>query len=596
MEEIRFKSEFVNVNELSNYPDGSYIDKTICGCGATSYLIETPIPTLLLVPTKLLVKNKVCQYPTIDGRCNYIIQGVTGDVSDEQINNYYSYCKTNNQPPKLVCTYDSFSKVLNFAKLNDVRVVVDESDTILQLVKLKNIDNEGIDVITFMLSELEKIKERVSFLSSTPVPIDYFDGTVGDWIKNLRQVKFSWENAVYVQPIMRKTSSPKKGLEREVINPILTKGEATIGGRTFKKAIIFMNSVTGICKVIKETGIKSCSSIVCSESFKVCETLKKSRLSNNRLTNYYKLPTFTFVTSVGFQGIDLYDPEAMTIIVSSCGTNDSPGKLDLNLDVKQAVSRNRIKNNPNSDTFIFYYNLDWFDRDVKVEDLVKNEISPFHDDLEKYCKGMNNGFKPEDILPKFIPLEMRVYLTNNQGLYINELIFNYDAYRLINVVNLYKKGFNVANGMSNINTFKEPIFIGTPMGSVKELSYAAIYNKYLKMLNGEKVDWEDYELDCDNYEIIKKCNDFFGKIYPRKNYAESLLDAVDDEEDVDLDSEVISKIKPGKHSCKDLKKTLQEIYDDLDINRKAKSTDIYEFYPDSSKPISTSNGSYINVR
>ena len=55
-------------------------------------------------------------------------------------------------------------------------------------------------------------------------------------------------------------------------------------------------------------------------------------------------------------------------------------------------------------------------------------------------------------------------------------------------------------------------------------------------------------------------------------------------------------IKPGKYSCKELKEKLREVYEANGYNRTAKATDINDYYPDSSRPTSSSKGKYIIVR
>lgn len=78
MIEKYFNSSYAG-QEVQYLPTNAYIDKTVCGVGMTSVAIECKRNTLILVPTKLLVSNKVCQYP--NERCSYHLQGVTGDIS-----------------------------------------------------------------------------------------------------------------------------------------------------------------------------------------------------------------------------------------------------------------------------------------------------------------------------------------------------------------------------------------------------------------------------------------------------------------------------------------------------------------------------------
>ena len=577
------------MNEL---PTHAYIDKTTCNVGMTSVAIEEECNTLLLVPTKLLVENKASQYPS--GRCSYHVQGVTGDIDDYTIQTYFNQCQ-GRQPLKYICTYDSFKRMLGFSQRDDVKIVVDESDKVFVQSRLKSESTMDIDVLNYMLQELEPLQDRVTMLSSTPVPVIYFKGTYGDWIMGLDQYKFTWTTSMTVTPMMCKRRMPTDALKKEVILPIVAGKDAVIGDRSFRKAIIFLNSVTSICKTIKECGIESCSGIICSNSNEQETKLKRAGLDGIRVRDFFHLPTFTFITSTGFQGIDLYDPEAMNVVVSSGNSKDYLNgdslsmMLDLRLDIKQAVSRNRDRNNPNADRFVFFYNLDIFDVDVPE---LLGKIGALQQKIEDYCKGMNAGFAVVD--PKDVPeIHQRYTYIDSGKLNINLLSFNYDKYLATNVIQLYQSGFELMSNMSS--TFSGPIKVEKPRES-RATSYRPICEKYQSELNGEAVTWTPEELVCENYILVNRCYTEFGQVFYDSNYARKLLDTVDVVGAIDMESEVKNAIKPGRYSCKDLKDMLQDVYSANDYGRVAKATDIYDYYPNSSRPTSSEKGKYIIVR
>ena len=282
---------------MKDLPTHAYIDKTTCGVGMTSVAIEENCNTLLLVPTKLLVENKANQYPS--SRCAYYVQGVTGDIDDYTIHSYINQCQEK-QPEKYICTYDSFARMLPFARMDNVRIVVDESDKVFAQSHLKSDSTTEIDVLNYMLKELELLQDRVTMISSTPVPVDYFQGTYGEWIMGLDQYKFTWTTSMTVTPMMCKRRMPTDALKKEVIQPIVAGKDAVVGDRTFRKAIIFLNSVNSICKTIKECGIRGMSGIICSNSNEQEAKLKRAKLDGIRVKDFSNLPIFTFITSTGF--------------------------------------------------------------------------------------------------------------------------------------------------------------------------------------------------------------------------------------------------------------------------------------------------------
>lgn len=577
---------------MKELPTHAYIDKTTCGVGMTSVAIEENCNTLLLVPTKLLVENKAKQYPS--SRCAYHVQGVTGDVDDYTIQDYYHQCQ-GGQPAKYICTYDSFARMLPFARMDNVRIVVDESDKVFAQSHLKSDSTTEIDVLNYMLKELEPLQDRVTMISSTPVPVEYFQGTYGEWIMGLDQYKFTWTTSMTVTPMMCKRRMPIDALKKEIILPIVAGQYAVVGDRTFRKAIIFLNSVSSICKTIKECGIKGMSGIICSNSNEQEAKLKKAKLDGIRIKDYLHLPTFTFITSTGFQGIDLDDPEAMNVVVSSGNTKDyasgdSPSMmLDLRLDIKQAVSRNRNRSNPNADRFVFFYNLDIFDIDVPA---LIWKIDALQHRIEDYCKGMNIGFAVVDPMGISEIYKRYTYIDGGK-LFINLLNFNFDKYMATNVIQLYQSGFAMMSNMSS--TFTGPISIAKPRES-RETSYKPICDKYQAQLNGASVEWTPEELACENYILVDRCYNEFGKVFFNSNYARTMTAASESFGAVNMDYEVKKVIAPGKYSCKELKEKLQKVYAANGYNRTAKATDINDYYPDSSRPTSSSSGKYIIVR
>ncbi len=591
-----YRQEF-NANYASevmdSLPTHAYIDKTTCNVGMTSVAIEEECNTLLLVPTKLLVENKANQYPS--SRCPYYVQGVTGDVDDNTIQDYFKQQCQRRQPAKYICTYDSFARMLPFAQMDNVRIVVDESDKVFSQSHLKSDSTMDIDVLNSMLKALELLQDRVTMISSTPVPVDYFQGTCGEWIMGLDQYIYTWTTSMTVTPMMCKRRLPTDALKKEVIQPIVAGKDAVVGDRTFRKAIIFLNSVNSICKTIKECGIEGLSGIICSNSNEQEGRLKKAKLDGIRIKDFFHLPTFTFITSTGFQGIDLYDPEAMNVVVSSGNTNDylngdSPSMmLDLRLDIKQAVSRNRNRSNPNADRFVFFYNLNIFDIDVPT---LIGKINALQQRIMDYCKGMNIGFEVVDPMGISEIYKRYTYIDGGK-LFLNHMSFNFDKYLATNVIRLYQSGFALMSNMSS--TFSGPINVAKPRES-RETSYKPICDKYLAQLNGEPVEWTPEEMACENYMLVDRCYNEFGKVFYDSNYARSLVEASDARNAVDMVLEVKKVIKPGKYSCKELKVKLQDVYSANGYNRTAKATDIKDYYPDSSGPISSDMGKYIIVR
>ena len=170
-----------------------------------------------------------------------------------------------------------------------------------------------------------------------------------EFVKSLPQVNFLWGGYAPFTPILMERRFPFKSLQEEIITPIINNGSVTIGGHTFSRVIFFINSVDYILKCIRETGMnKNDAAIMFGDS--VSNAIKK--VGYNELKSCFNLPKFTFITSCGFSGIDLYDDDAMTVVVSS--TDRNYHMIDLDTDLLQAVGRQRNKNNPHYDEYYFH--------------------------------------------------------------------------------------------------------------------------------------------------------------------------------------------------------------------------------------------------
>lgn len=287
---IYFNTEYVGQDpEFKTIPSG-YIDKTICGCGLTSIALENQDNTIIAVPTTYLVDNKVNQYP--NSRYRGEIFGIYGGVTTDDINRYVERCKQAGKPIKILVCYDSLYKVEHL--LSRCKFIVDESDQLIKNIGLKIKDKKGdLDVYSYLLEQAEKHKERVSFISATPVPIKYLP----KWIGELDQIKLYFSNTIKITPMLMKRPYPYKALQDEIIRPLETTGAVTIGDRTITKVIVFINSVENILKTIRECRLNADEvAILCGDSTRNDYKIRGYK----RIDRPDNLPRYTFITSSGF--------------------------------------------------------------------------------------------------------------------------------------------------------------------------------------------------------------------------------------------------------------------------------------------------------
>jgi hypothetical protein len=553
--ERTFDCEYASQSDLNCIEPG-YIDKTTPGCGLTSLAIEKEKGnTVIAVPSQELVYNKVNQYP--NDRFKLPVLGVTGETAEEEINTFVE----NNNPFKIMVTYDSIDKVRHL--LCRAHLVIDESDRILSWEDMKAKSNKPVDVMNNLLMVAMQYRDTVSFISATPVPVEYFGL---DWMKEINQVKYYWTNTIKVTPILMERTYPLRALKEEILKPLKKTGKCNLGGVEFKKVIVFYNSVTGINQVIdecllplEECGIKCGNSVKNSTATKV-----------NRLTGCTNLPKYTFITSSGFSGIDLYDDEAISVVIS-CTKKDWQ-MIDLKTDLLQAISRQRNKKNPNYGKYVFIYNQSVFKlSDDELRDIFNRKHKQFSDNVSTL-----NDYKGDSRYYSLVKTlkdseDFNTYTMYTYKWDVNELKFNADKYFIEETRRRFNKGFTIMN--------KEDEAIIIPAVEIhSDTSYSVIAELYQQKLNGCDVEFSEEQIKSKNMQLIEEYLAKFGKIELNSRRAKDMLDASkDDYTKVKAVARSYFSINKD-YTAKEVKQILQSAYNKLGVKRTAKATDFLELF------------------
>ncbi len=341
-----------NVNYLNEWvgfelPRG-IVNKGITGCGATTLAIEDAHKTIICSPRINLIKNKSRQHKGT--------LAVYGDVRNVEIEDYLR----NSPKPKLLATYDSIPRLSNIIKdKSDWRVVVDEYQYIL-------IDS-GFKSETEMLL-LEELKKYpyVTYLSATPIADKYM--LQMDWFKDLPYTILEWNNVEkrFVNRVQSKNPINNaveivRNYQRGIYASTLVNGERIES----KECVIFLNSVTNIVNIIKQTGLQSDEVNIIVAFTGENEFLVK-KLGKDKQGRYYEIgciplkgephKKFTFCTSTAFAGCDFYSTCASTFVVSD--NKKAYTSIDIATELAQIAGRQRLECNPFRNTITFIYNVD----------------------------------------------------------------------------------------------------------------------------------------------------------------------------------------------------------------------------------------------
>ncbi|MFZ4402105.1 MAG: hypothetical protein ACOYO1_18895 [Bacteroidales bacterium] len=520
-----------------------YIDKTICGCGLTSLAIESEGNTVITVPTIYLTTNKAKQYPST--RYTGSLLPVWGDTSVSSIEQYVQ----NNNPAKIMVTYDSLFKVEHL--LPKARLIIDESNELLSKSKLKP------EVIDNLFDIAERYKDTVSFISATPIPLEFMPR----WISDIDQVKITFKDTIKTVPILCKRTYPFKSLKDEIINPLLIQNTITFGGKTFDKVLVFVNSVIQVAKIVKECKIdKNECGIICGNSLE-----NDTKIIGIPRYNDDTLPKFLFATSSAYCGIDLYDASVMSIVVSC--TTKKWQMIDMMTDLKQAISRQRNKDNPNYGSYIYIYNQSIFEKTddelLKILDDVHNKITTnigVYEDLLRQGKAKYFMFDAD----------FKSYTIFKDNKYeINRMAFNADKYFILNTRKQYTKGFDVQGSLGKCETV-EAIEIPYDFGYPDLVEY---FNE--NHINGT-IDWKIYSSHYDWTVVIENSFRLYNKTWKDYTYARKMIENFGNVNQQVI-IEIKSKFRTGnRYSRKEVRSILSEIYSRYNIKRVAKYTDLSE--------------------
>ena len=336
-----------NVNFLNEWagfelPRG-IVNKGITGCGATTLAIEDEHKTIICSPRINLIKNKCQQHKGT--------LAVYGDVRNGDIEDYLR----NSPKPKLLATYDSVPRLNGLIKDKpNWRVVVDEYQYLL-------IDSGFKSETEIALLETLRDFSYVTYISATPIADKYMRQM--DWFKDLPYTVLEWSNVEqrFVKRVQSKNPINNaieivRNYQKGIYPFILIDGEKIES----KECVIFLNSVTNIINIIRQTGLQTEDvNIVVASTIENEQLVKKLGLDYGIGVIPLKgepHKKFTFCTSTAFAGCDFYSTCASTFVISD--NKKAYTSIDIATELAQIAGRQRLECNPFRNTTTFIYNVD----------------------------------------------------------------------------------------------------------------------------------------------------------------------------------------------------------------------------------------------
>lgn len=554
---------------LKEIPKG-IVNKSATGVGMSSIALEDNHPTIIAVPTVEIIKNKTAQYP--NNRRSESIFGYYAGIKEKQLIEYIN-CTT---VPKIIVTYDSFYKVAKLVNKPVYRIVVDEFSDLLDAYSYRD------KAIESLLQSVQEF-DYVSYISATPLKEEYYP----EALKGLDEYEIVWQGTIKIKVERKKTNKPYK-LACNIIDSYKAGGEDGLlmpNGHYSKAAYFFVNSVNSIFNIIQNAELEPHEvRIICANT-----EVNQKKLENFIIqTALDKEKKFNFITSTAFKGCDFYSETGVTYIISN--TSNSNTLISIDTDIKQIAGRIRNSKNPFNNHIYHIYNTDnsllsaeQFEKLVKKK--TKNTesiISLFYKGdqeeketyLENYYLRAKCRFKDDDY----------TYLTDDHELIFNNYAVLNDRRRWEVSSNVYRDGVSIREayikaGCFDISTLQDFEKIEDD-GFLNKLTNGSFKEYCLRYINNV----EERLYIGDRFPVIKEAYSKLGESrmkslsYNATRFLSEMQVNSDSTKNFII-KELNANLEIGKeYVTSDIKNLINDIYKRIGIKKKAKATDIDNYF------------------
>ena len=570
MANITIPKEYKYLGEVPQFKKnclqvGYLIDKGKVGCGGTSIALENEKDTIVCVPFVSLIKNKMEKY----NKPGLNVLGVYEGITKQDIQ---SYINGKNGAKKIICTYDSLSKVIDVIGYSYF-LLIDELHLLFIEYVFRN------KAVRTVLNEYSKFKEW-SFLTATPIEYDL----MLEELKEIPTYKIEWELKadVKVNAIQCKQVG---ATVKKIVNEFLD-------GKVFGNVHLFVNSVEFIATIIKACNLTNENTRVIFSKNNATYKNTCQGVTNSETTSPVK--KINFYTSTCFEGCDLFDRDGKIYIVSE--SSRAQTLLDISTQVRQIAGR--IRDTQYFDSITHLYKATRYNKNLTFDEYkqvvleeerkAKSYVAKLNNDLEliegtkesvyPYLEKVEEENKPAKFIFDPNRMKLDIYnfkvLNHTYSLQVN-LSDEYNKAGLAIDCDKDKTSDKLLKNESTRTTFKEAIQeYDTIIQRKANMTFCLSDNERLALLK------KKYRYISDAYELLGM--EQIRELNYHTSHIQRLLIAISDK--MDNKAKVakllltIPAFKEGEFipSTK-IKECLQTIYNNLEIKRKATIDDFKYF-------------------
>lgn len=522
---------------LSDLPYNCIFDKGLVGCGGTTIAITNKESYIISVPFLSLIENKCSQHPNL--------LAVTGKTSYKEI---YEYLE-NTEIPKIICTYDSLCKLTDIiekvSNTSKFRLLIDEYHLLFTNYSFRH------EAVKCVLDNYTKFKSYC-FMTATILEDEF----ILKELINIPKIEAKWAN-------IKEVTVASYKCDTDVINTVAHIITKHLSGELNGNAYFFVNSVQFIKEVITVCNLdESNTRAIWSKHNKLSMpiTLGKT-IDSPRKINFF--------TSTCFEGVDLYDEEAVIYIISD--KTKSNTLIDISTAFQQIACR--VRNTKYWNKIYHIYTTTRYNVDISYNDF-KKESEKTIEKSKIYLEHIKNA--PEGFSNLLNSLNESFYMTKkNEEIVFDENLVKIDLYNFKITRCLYKLRVNLTKEYQK-NNFKVQEHTSLIKNSFK------LSNVFKEVVEEcQKMDEDYLKWAYSKYDFLETAIKYLGfdKMkelnYIPKTIKKYCMKYIHISKEEKIKILIDDNFKIGTYYDNVfIKNKIQEFYSDLELEKIAKASDI----------------------
>lgn len=542
-----YLSESKNFKTL---PKNCLFDKGKVGCGGTTIAIESKDSYVICVPFVSLIDNKLAQYPNKE--YNGELYGFYAGTTKSALMEYLEVTTI----PKIFVTYDSLEKLVGWIDTSKYKLLVDELHILFTEYSYRS------KAALKVLNNYSKFNE-FCFMTATPLEPEF----ILDELMNLPIVEAVWDNVTTVEVQSVKCIG-------KVVSTVIQLVNDFKNGKYPENAYFFVNSVKYIKNLVDICELdESNTRVIYSKN-------NKTEVGIERGNTIDEPKKINFITSTAFEGQDIYDENGLTFIISDSA--EAHTLIDISTKFQQIAGRIRNSKYANRIYHVF--------KETRYSELNYDDFMKYTLQVIEQTKELIKAISGKPFADKIDVNELYVQKNGNEFTFDANMV-KIDLYHFKISRNIYslranllaeyqKYGFKA----ESFNHIAQDIIVTDRSGTSFEVIVEEVAKEAEQVFN---LYYPIREMAFNKYPFLEEAISTLGfdgirdSRYVITNIKSKLIGATDSTIENKIFKDIKNRlpIKNGDFIAGNkIKSAFNQIYVGLGLKKKAKATDIMNYY------------------